>query len=375
MKKGKSLSIDNLDDSEIVEGLRNKDERITRQYFYEYCRMAYCIYSKRYYLAMHPGMDFFSIAHEYYLALDRNGWRQLDDRKPGMSLRTWMINGFRFVVLDRLKAAAREFRDESLEERRAGRSITFDIPDADFKTEVRTMVEQLCDRMLGRDTTSSVILKMILVEGFKGKEVAAQLGISPSAVTQRYRRLMADLVTPYFKQNYDSPVSYDCCEGAEPEEALSSVCCCVDAPASASFGELYAEDTTVVGRPWRVTPEYVDTLAANEIFVFGSNPDGMHGGGAARTARLRFGAVMGQGSGLQGRSYAIPTICGGLETLQRHVDEFLRFASCHPELHFLVTRIGCGLAGFDAEDIAPLFAEALDAENISLPMDFLKKLR
>lgn len=367
MKKGKTLSIDNLDDNEIVEGLRNRDERITRQYFYEYCRMAYCIYSKRYSLAMYPGMDFFSIAHEYYLALDRNGWRQLDDRKPGMSLRTWMINGFRFVVLDRLKTNKREFMNESLEERRAGRGITFDIPDADFKAEVRTMVEQLCDRMLGRDATSSVILKMILVEGFKGKEVAAQLGISPSAVTQRYRRLMADLVTPYFKQNYVNPVYYECCEESEPKDMLMASCFSVAVPDSVS------PQRQATGRGGhRVTPEYVDRLADNEIFVFGSNPDGMHGGGAARTARLRFGAVMGQAAGLQGRSYAIPTICGGLEAIQRHVDEFLCFAACHPELHFLVTRIGCGLAGFDAEDIAPLFRKALDAENISLPLDFLK---
>ena len=100
----------------------------------------------------------------------------------------------------------------------------------------------------------------------------------------------------------------------------------------------------------------------------------MHGGGAARTARLHFGAVMGQGTGLQGRSYAIPTMQGGPETIQPYVDEFIGFAVQHPEQRFLVTRIGCGIAGFDAEDIAPLFEKAKKVDNICLPEDFWKCL-
>ncbi|WP_294720325.1 A1S_2505 family phage non-structural protein [Prevotella sp.] len=124
----------------------------------------------------------------------------------------------------------------------------------------------------------------------------------------------------------------------------------------------------------RITPDYINSLAENEIFVFGSNLAGMHGGGAARTARLHFGAVMGQGTGLQGHSYAIPTMQGGPETIQPYVDEFIGFAAQHPELRFLVTRIGCGIAGFDAEDIAPLFEKAKKVDNICLPEDFWKCL-
>ena len=108
----------------------------------------------------------------------------------------------------------------------------------------------------------------------------------------------------------------------------------------------------------------------NEIFVFGSNLGGMHGGGAARTARLYFGAIMGQGVGLQGQSYAIPTMQGGPETIKPYVDEFVEFARHHKDLHFLVTPIGCGIAGFEPSDIAPLFAEAVAVENISLPESF-----
>lgn len=120
----------------------------------------------------------------------------------------------------------------------------------------------------------------------------------------------------------------------------------------------------------RTSPGRIEQLAENEIFVFGSNLAGMHGGGAARLARLKWGAVMGQGVGLQGRTYAIPTMQGGPETIKPYVDEFIAFAKAHPGLHFLVTEIGCGIAGFTPSQIAPLFAGAADVPNILLPARF-----
>lgn len=121
----------------------------------------------------------------------------------------------------------------------------------------------------------------------------------------------------------------------------------------------------------RFTPEHIAVLEPGEIFVFGSNLAGAHGGGAARVARLHFGAVMGQGVGLQGQSYAIPTMHGGPDKIKPYVDEFIIFAKQHPELIFLVTPIGCGIAGFRASEIAPLFAMAIDVENIILPRQFV----
>lgn len=118
------------------------------------------------------------------------------------------------------------------------------------------------------------------------------------------------------------------------------------------------------------TPEFIRELNENEIFVFGSNLGGFHGGGAARIAFQKFGAVWGQGVGLQGRSYAIPTMQGGVETVRPYVDEFIDFARQHPEQKFMVTRIGCGIAGFTAEEMAPLFSEAINMENVILPKDF-----
>ena len=118
------------------------------------------------------------------------------------------------------------------------------------------------------------------------------------------------------------------------------------------------------------TPERITELKPNEVFVFGSNLAGAHGGGAAWLAYDRFGAVWGQGVGLQGQSYAIPTMQGGVETIKPYVDEFIRFARQHPELKFLVTKIGCGIAGFRVEEIAPLFYHAMDCENVILPKEF-----
>lgn len=117
----------------------------------------------------------------------------------------------------------------------------------------------------------------------------------------------------------------------------------------------------------RTTPNHIDKLQPGEIFVFGSNLRGMHAGGAARAAYHKFGAVMGQGVGLQGQSYAIPTMQGGVETIKPYIDEFIDFARQHPDLTFLVTRIGCGIAGFRDEEIAPLFAEVHQLSNVVLP--------
>lgn len=125
----------------------------------------------------------------------------------------------------------------------------------------------------------------------------------------------------------------------------------------------------------RNTPERITELKADEVFVFGSNLAGAHAGGAARIAMEKFGAVWGQGVGLQGQSYAIPTMQGGVETIKPYVDEFVRFAKSHTELVFLVTRIGCGIAEFKDEEIAPLFADVLNIDNIILPESFDNILR
>lgn len=122
----------------------------------------------------------------------------------------------------------------------------------------------------------------------------------------------------------------------------------------------------------KYTPEHITSLGEDDIFVFGSNLEGNHCGGAARTAVKHFGAVMGQGVGPQGQSYAIPTMQGGVETIRPYVDEFIDLAREWDQNTFYVTRIGCGIAGFTDEEIAPLFDEAYDLYNVRLPKSFAK---
>lgn len=122
------------------------------------------------------------------------------------------------------------------------------------------------------------------------------------------------------------------------------------------------------------SPENIDFLRANEVFVFGSNLQGRHGGGAARLAYRKFGAMWGQGVGWFGQTYAIPTMHGGVEAIRPYVDQFIAFARAHGELTFLVTRIGCGIAGFRDEEMAPLFAAALALPNVLLPEPFVRCL-
>lgn len=119
----------------------------------------------------------------------------------------------------------------------------------------------------------------------------------------------------------------------------------------------------------RITPAHITSLQPDQVFVFGSNPEGAHGGGAARTA-MQWGAVWGQGVGLQGRTYAIPTMFRSPDKIKPYVDEFIEFARNHPDKQFLVTEIGCGIAGFTCAQIAPLFRDAIEVPNIFLPEKF-----
>ena len=135
------------------------------------------------------------------------------------------------------------------------------------------------------------------------------------------------------------------------------------------------EDKNHIG----VTPDYIDSLLPDQIFVFGSNILGYHTGGASRTARKKFGAVWGQPEGLQGQSYAIPTDYGdGVrkdDEVKAAVERFIAFAKENEKLFFLVTRVGCGTGGYKDDEIAEFFKEALELKNVSLPKTFVNALK
>lgn len=123
------------------------------------------------------------------------------------------------------------------------------------------------------------------------------------------------------------------------------------------------------------TPENIDSLTPNQIFVFGSNLGGFHGGGAARKAYDDFGAIWGQGEGLQGDSYALPTKDEKIQTLplykiKKHVDTLFKVCCMNSDKQFLITKVGCGLAGLSVENIGPMFKNFILLPNVVLPKEF-----
>ena len=132
----------------------------------------------------------------------------------------------------------------------------------------------------------------------------------------------------------------------------------------------------------RISSSKITQLEDNEVFVFGSNTQGAHGGGAARTA-MNWGAIYGQAYGLQGKTFAIPTVDYtkngkmAVSEIKKYVDKFLDFTLNHKDKKFLVTEIGCGIAGFKIEEMAELFREALKDkyDNVYLPQRFVDYLK
>ena len=388
-----------LSDEEILSGFREGDADIIREYFYGYCQVGYNIFDQRYQLREKENLDFMSLAHQYALYLMEHDWKPLEDHSPNVSLKTWLINGFRYVVLDALKWYRKEYGSITFEDY----LMSFDVT-SDLRLQFNRMVEDVCDHA-PLDRQERLIIDMLLLQGFKSKEIAAQMGMTPSAISQKYKKLKEQIIVPYFRKNFDMdlnmPEVMDEMAILRREATMSEARMSMPAPSMpgsmADMAEsMVCEDMDFIreevmelkeqreqnnacidsaesrlkkaeGQQKRTTPEFITELQPNEIFVFGSNLKGMHGGGAAYIAYRKFGAIMGQGVGLQGQSYAIPTMQGGVETIRPYVDEFIAFAKEHPTLTFLVTRIGCGIAGFTDDEISPLFEKAHDVENIVLP--------
>ena len=375
-------------DDIVIRGFQRFDADITKEYFYGYCRRAYLVLDSKYQLHNKAGLDFYSLAHDYYLQLLTHGFKQLTDRPLNMKLSSFMFKGFWFVTMNALKAQKKELEN---------------ITDSDLVMHyVRSsdheegMMEQIAYAVSHyyHDRKMAELAWELFVLGYKQKEVSKELGMTPSAVNQRYKKMMEEVVTPFVIENYGNGIYYGASEkGAAPSAVCPSAapdiresrnipnyvdeCECCTPEISSNMTQIFYnenEKEQFMKLQRRTTPEFIASLQPDEIFVFGSNLRGIHAGGAARMAHTHFGAEMGNGVGLQGQSYAIPTMQGGVETIKPYVDEFIAFASQHKELHFLVTPIGCGIAGFEPEDIAPLFVAAMDMENISLPQSFWDEL-
>ena len=169
-----------LSETQIIDGFRRGDSDIIRQYFYGYCRVGYCIFDKRYQLSQKENLDFMSLAHQYAIYLMERNWKPLEEHSPGVSLRTWLINGFRYVVLDALKWYAKEYGSISFEDY----MLSFDVSGS-LRLQFNRMIEDVCNHAsLSRQ--DRLIIDMLLLRGFKANEIAEQMGVTPSAISQRF---------------------------------------------------------------------------------------------------------------------------------------------------------------------------------------------
>ena len=207
--------------------------------------------------------------------------------------------------------------------------------------------------------------EIVYLKTVREKEVAEQMGLTPAAINKRWQKLMNEVVVPEVLNGGWADTSDSVCYR---QRMLS-----FNMQSPFSYQEITGEGDSIPAPavPLRITPDRLEQISGTDILVFGSNLQGIHAGRIAREALERFGAQMHQGTGIQGQSYAIPVMQGGVTTIQPYVDEFLDYASRHPHQRFMVTEVGCTLAGFEPEDIAPLFAPARQESNIWLPISFL----
>ena len=187
-------------DKYIIDGFRSFNPAITKEYFYGYCRRAYNIYDYKYQLRNKTGLDFYSLAHEYYIHLLKFKFKPLLDKPKEMKLSTWMAKGFHFVVLDALKAYNKEFEHKAEE----AADVVLEYVRSTDKEE--GMLSYVAEAVAAHyhDRIMHEIAFMIFRAGFKQKEVAAQLGMTPAAVNQRYKKMMEEVVTPFVIENYGS---------------------------------------------------------------------------------------------------------------------------------------------------------------------------
>ena len=124
----------------------------------------------------------------------------------------------------------------------------------------------------------------------------------------------------------------------------------------------------------RCTPEVINELKEDEVFVFGSKPNGHHKSGAAKTALEKYGAIEGKENGFSGQSYAIPVHKEKTGKMDKAVKDFIAFAKNNPDKRFLVLPVGCGKAGMEVRQVAEMFSYAIWFDNILLPKDFIHAL-
>lgn len=188
--------LSNLSEKEIITGVKAKNPQITQRCFYGYCAIAYSKWDKKYQLTGKEGLDFYTLSNDYYLRMVNTDWRDLEEERKTASLETWIIGGFRFSVLDALEKynAEQDKKYKSLPIENYHEKI---IKLADYTFDIDLM--QIRDVIL-KDDTNKMIFNKYNIEGYSMKEIAKELNISSSAVSQRYKSIIKT-IAHYYKSS------------------------------------------------------------------------------------------------------------------------------------------------------------------------------
>lgn len=183
-----------LDEKEIITGFKLKNPQITQRYFYGFCKKAYMTWDKKYQLLEKEELDFYTLSNDYYYRIASNNWKELEEERKMASLETWIIGGFRYSVLDALEKYNTEqdkkFKSLSLENYSGKISILADnTSNIDF-TQIRDVIL--------KDSINKIIFDKYHIQGYNMKEIAEELKITPSAVSQRYKNIIK-IITHYYK--------------------------------------------------------------------------------------------------------------------------------------------------------------------------------
>lgn len=183
-----------LGEKEIITGFKLKNPQITQRFFYAFCKKAYMTWDKKYQLLEKEELDFYTLSNDYYYRIASNNWKELEEERKTASLETWIIGGFRYSVLDALEKYNTEqdkkFKSLSLENYSGKISILADnTSNIDF-TQIRDVIL--------KDSINKIIFDKYHIQGYNMKEIAEELKITPSAVSQRYKNIIK-IITHYYK--------------------------------------------------------------------------------------------------------------------------------------------------------------------------------
>lgn len=185
-----------LSEEEIIIGFKVKNPQITQMHFYGNCQKAYLKWNKKYQFVGKENMDFYTLSNDYYYRLAKNNWKELEVERQTAKLVTWIIGGFLFTTLDALKQYNQE-QDKRF----------YSLPIEVYSEKISNLADNTDDidlreirDVILKDSIDKKIFDKYYIQGYKTKEIAEELDITPSAVSQRNKN-MINVITKHFNRN------------------------------------------------------------------------------------------------------------------------------------------------------------------------------